>query len=249
MSDVVGRIAISEIYPAIQGEGPSVGRPSLFVRTSECNLSCVWCDTPFTWNWKKSDDLRVIDDRGVSLFCRKDEQIRIPIVEFIEQMNAELQKHGLSRVVLTGGEPLLWQKALRAHLENLNADWIEVETNGTIEPLPGFDYWIKQYNVSPKLSNSGDSREKRITPFLAFYAQSSKAIFKFVVCNDQDLLEVEALIREFVIPKEKIWLMGEGKTRVEQESKMRWAIETALERGWNVTPRLHVLAYDAKRKV
>jgi 7-carboxy-7-deazaguanine synthase len=41
-----------EIFRSIQGEGVNTGRVRTFVRFSGCNLHCVWCDTPYTWNWQ-----------------------------------------------------------------------------------------------------------------------------------------------------------------------------------------------------
>ena len=48
-------LKLSEIFYSIQGEGVSIGRPSVFLRTALCNLKCKWCDTPYTWDWKKYD--------------------------------------------------------------------------------------------------------------------------------------------------------------------------------------------------
>jgi len=46
-------IRINEIFgPTFQGEGQTIGKLSEFVRVSGCNLTCSWCDTPYTWDWK-----------------------------------------------------------------------------------------------------------------------------------------------------------------------------------------------------
>src|ERR1700704_5212716 len=76
---------ISEIFYSIQGEGMLAGVPSVFLRTSGCNLRCTWCDTPYT-SWKpEGDDL--------------------PLAAIL----ADVRGHGSTHVVVTGGEPMIQQ--------------------------------------------------------------------------------------------------------------------------------------------
>ena len=46
-------LKLSEIFESIQGEGPTAGEPCVFLRLAMCNLHCRWCDTKYTWDWKK----------------------------------------------------------------------------------------------------------------------------------------------------------------------------------------------------
>ncbi|MFB3041869.1 MAG: radical SAM protein [Candidatus Poribacteria bacterium] len=78
----------SEIFYTIQGEGKLVGVPSVFFRTSYCNLRCVWCDTPYTsWTPENKD---------------------ITVTEAVEAIN----KYNCKHVVLTGGEPFIQTREL-----------------------------------------------------------------------------------------------------------------------------------------
>src|SRR5258707_4376928 len=77
-------VKIAEIFYSVQGEGALVGVPSIFIRTSGCNLRCVWCDTPYT-SWRpEGDDLA--------------------LAEILARVGAYPQAR---HVVLTGGEPLI----------------------------------------------------------------------------------------------------------------------------------------------
>ena len=71
---------IAEIFYSLQGEGELAGVPSVFVRTSGCNLRCAWCDTPSA-SWQPEGTPRTVDD-----------------------IVAEVSKHPAQHVVLTGGE-------------------------------------------------------------------------------------------------------------------------------------------------
>src|SRR6188472_2686766 len=118
---------LSELFYSIQGEGKLTGVPSVFVRASGCNLRCVWCDTPYaSWN-----------PEG-------------PVIELSEIVD-QVAKAGVNHVVLTGGEPMLFDPIdeLARELKQ-RGHTITIETAGTIyRELP-----CDLMSISPKLSNS-----------------------------------------------------------------------------------------------
>ena len=217
-----------EIFASIQGEGASLGTPSTFIRLAGCNLRCSWCDTPYTWNWTRFDVRR----RTVSM----------PISEVIEAMS----RHDAENTVITGGEPLLQIAALTGLVSELRSlgRRIEIETNGTIVPTAALIDQVDQWNVSPKLQNSGESPETRIRPTaMKRFAQSDRTWFKFVVCAVSDLAEVDALAAEYGIDSARVILMPEGTTPDVLLDRARWFAEPAADRGYRLTTRLHILLW------
>jgi len=214
------KLLLNEIFESIQGEGPNVGRPSVFLRLGGCNLACTWCDSKFTW------DPEVSDNKVVS----------------IEEVVTEIKSHPTKHLVITGGEPLMQQEKIRAVLESLPEHTAEIETNGSY-PCQITDL-LEQINCSPKLSNSGNK------PYnLQIKPSEKRAIFKFVVQSPSDLSEILEFITENRIPTEKVYLMPEGQTREEVNSKNEWLKEICEKEGFNFTPRLHIMLYDDKRGV
>ncbi|OJJ15548.1 7-carboxy-7-deazaguanine synthase QueE [marine bacterium AO1-C] len=240
-----------EIFYTIQGEGKSLGKPTVFVRSSLCNLHCIWCDTDYTWNWDNTPHPHIFDDIPGYQKYRKEEQIiELTTTELI----AEVTQYPCKNLVLTGGEPLLQQKewiALMSQLRKLDANyWFEVETNGTLLPNQDFDKFIDQYNVSPKLENSNNPVKLREKPAVyEFFAQSPKAWFKFVIAEEQDLNEVLGLIDKYHIPAHKIYIMPEGTTPEKLNAKQQWLVEKCKQFGFNYTDRLHIHIYGSKRGV
>src|SRR5512134_3500161 len=109
-------LKLSELFSSIQGEGPSAGRPSVFLRLAQCNLHCVWCDTKYTWDFRT---------------YRYEDEVRI---ESVASVTARILEHAPERLVVTGGEPLLQGDALAelfVALDERRYFAIEIETNGT----------------------------------------------------------------------------------------------------------------------
>ncbi len=224
---------LSEYFQSIQGEGNCAGLNSLFIRFHFCNLTCTWCDTKYTWlgDHKKSQLLNASD---------------------IQKLIAESPSN---HIIFTGGEPSLYR------LDKLvvPGKHYHVETNGTLIPTEpatlnfkeavvtrdGMDEEIiKHFNwvVSPKLSNA---RQKLDEQSLTWWVAKPFSIFKFVVRNTSDLNEVDEVVKRFGISKLKVYIGLEGQTL---ESQLQPAlVDEIVSRGYNFSPRLHVMLWGTKR--
>lgn len=222
-----------EIFASLQGEGASVGRPCAFIRLSRCNLSCEWCDTAYTWRF--DGDNR--PHRDALHFARAANQVTLTEAEAAARVLAL----GQPRLVVTGGEPLLQGAALARLAALLPGVVLEVETNGTVAPHPAFDAHVSQYNVSPKLVHSGNPASLALLPErLTAWAADPRAQFKFVVASDADVAEVLALIDTYDIPRNRVWLMPEGRDSATLRTRGRWLAEICSENELNFSDRLHI---------
>ncbi len=229
-----------EIFASLQGEGPSAGRPCAFIRLSRCNLACVWCDTAYTWRF--TGDNRAHRD-GLD-FDRKANQVTLSEADAA----ARIAALGQSRLVITGGEPLLQAAALASMIAALPQMHIEMETNGTVAPPPAFDALVQQYNVSPKLAHSGNPAELALLPErLATWAADPRAWFKFVVAEPADLEEVLALQQAHAIPAQRIFLMPEGRDSAALRARAHWLAPICSNYGFSFSDRLHIHLYGDTR--
>ena len=240
-----------EIFESLQGEGVSMGTPSVFVRLSLCNLHCRWCDTPYTWNWSGTPFSHDADTPGhPAKYNRESEVLTLSADDVAQRVLAFKARN----IVLTGGEPLIQGREL-AHLATLlnghdSACRFEIETNGTLPPPPDLDALVAQYNVSPKLANSGNGPGERENPAaLSFFAQCERAWFKFVIASPEDLQEILRLAERHGLPPARTLLMPEGTTSEALREKTGWLAPLCLEHGYRLGDRLHVHLYGNKRGV
>jgi organic radical activating enzyme len=237
-----------EIFYSIQGEGKNIGQPSIFVRTTLCNLHCRWCDTDYTWNWKGTS---FAHDKDQEPGYEKFDKAAVIKEMSVAEVAAAVQQFPCKNVVLTGGEPMIQQEQLAELMALLGPDyWFEVETNGTLIPQPEFEARIHQYNLSPKLANSGNPKQLRERPKVyRYFADNPKALFKFVLTQKSELEEVLRLVNTYHIPHERVYLMPEGTVAEDLVQKQAWLIEVCKTHGFHFTSRLHVWIYGDRRGV
>jgi 7-carboxy-7-deazaguanine synthase len=221
---------ISEVFHSVQGEGRYAGTPSVFVRTSGCNLRCWFCDTPYT-SWHPEGEQRSVDS-------------------LLEQVSGWDCEH----VVITGGEPMLVAEVvlLTQRLRGCGR-FITIETAGTVWLPVACDLM----SISPKLANStpvGDAWEARheqrrhqpdvIRRLVSEYPYQ----LKFVIDRPADLEAVADWLREFPeVSPQNVFLMPQGVENPGLQEKLGWLRPAAEERGWQVTPRLHIELFGNKR--
>jgi organic radical activating enzyme len=221
-----------EIFYTLQGEGASIGTPTVFLRLSACNLTCSWCDTKYTWDWKNYDYTEEVDTRH------------------LEDVEQRILRYDCPHLVITGGEPMLQQRNLAPLALSLQRQgfYIEVETNGTLAPVSEMIEAVSQWNVSPKLANSGNRPERREVPeAMQAFVSLNTTFFKFVIADASDVDEVCALIEKYAIPKQRVILMPEGTTVKAIQERAAWLSELCIEKGFRFTTRMHILLWGDKR--
>ena len=223
---------IAELYASLQGEGLLAGVPSVFIRTSGCNLRCRWCDTPYaSWNPEGEEmGWKVIMERVSGYDCR--------------------------HVVLTGGEPMVASgiRELAAALR------ITIETAATIAP-EGISCDLaslspKLSNSTPDAAQAGPWRERhesrRLCPaVIRQWLESVPSQLKFVVSAVEDLPEIEELLNEVgAVPgfsRDRVLLMPEGTDVEKLRERGPLIAELCLEHGFRFAPRIQIELFGNTR--
>jgi 7-carboxy-7-deazaguanine synthase len=221
---------IAEIFYSLQGEGSLLGVPSIFVRTSGCNLRCSWCDTPYT-SWQPEGREQSLD-------------------EILTNVAAYPARH----VVVTGGEPLI-APGIVPLTEHLRARplHITIETAGTVFAPVACDLM----SISPKLANStpdgpwaAQHEHLRFQPDVLLRLMGAYDYqLKFVVASPEDLGEIDRMLERLKADRAKVILMPEGVDPSILHERGVWLAEIAKRHGFRFSPRLHVDLWGNRRGV
>jgi 7-carboxy-7-deazaguanine synthase len=240
------QLLVSEMFGnTVQGEGQSIGQACSFLRTGGCPMRCWFCDTAYTWRFNDQHPhvSDIVYDKDQELFW-------LPIEETAER----LKEFNTPLIVISGGEPMVQADTLHKLITHyLTLPRIEIETAGIIYHEGLANTFQVFFNVSPKLKSSGNPQALRYKPDVldkfSSMACAGKAVFKFVVCDETDLLEVEKIVNVHHILPNKVYLMPEGTTTEALDEKMKWLLPIAVERNWNLTDRLHIRLFGNRRGV
>ena len=222
---------IAELFYSIQGEGALTGVPSVFIRTSGCNLRCSWCDTPYT-SWQPE---------GTELE--------------LDRILDEVAAHPARHVVVTGGEPMIAPEVveLTSRLRDRGLH-ITIETAGTVFAPVECDLM----SISPKLANStpDDARwaqrheRLRIQPeVLSQLMARYDYQLKFVIARREDVEEVRVLVERLGADPGRVMLMPEGVEADVVRERSLWLVEACKETEYRFSTRLHVALWGARRGV
>lgn len=238
-----------KVFYTLEGEGEYVGFPSVFMRLSMCNLTCVGfasedspngCDSYVSWSVKNKMTFN-------------------EVFSFLEEGNfiSKLRDGAIWKI--TGGEPLVQQKQLLKLVDSFNIKYgfipsIDFETNATIMPD---DLWITKYRAtfttSPKLTTNGDPEEKTYKPEVLKWHKENGSGFKFVISRSED---IEEIWRKYVNDKnninintDRIWFMPCCGSREEHIERAPAVAEYAKALNVKFSPRLHLLLWNMALKV
>jgi organic radical activating enzyme len=237
------------VFYTIEGEGEFIGQPSVFMRMSMCNLTCIGfaskdspngCDSFVSWSVKNkktfAEVFKLMEDSN-----------------YIEHLRYK------AILKLTGGEPLIQEKQLLKFIEAFKDRYhfiprIDFETNATLIPS---DRWQNEFRAtfttSPKLSSNGDPEEKTYKPDVLRWHVDHNSGFKFVITSDKDIEEVwRKYVHDYEginVPLNRIWFMPCCGSRDEHIQKSAAVAEYAKAMHVNFSPRLQLVIWDKALKV
>ena len=241
-------IPVAEIFgPTIQGEGPHVGMQTLFVRVAGCDFKCAWCDSKFAWKI----------DGSIKRYGTK---------ELADILVKECNNSKCSNVVLTGGNPCLYDFKQVIDILHNNNITVDIETQGS--KMPDWLLDVDLLVISPKAPSSKQSDVyKTVNEYMNMKLLSSikqKVAIKIPVFNEEDFefaMKYYALVdyyREKGVDIDLYLSVGNTNTTeagdiskrvlTDYEKLINMVVNSYMERVF-ILPQVHTLVWGNKQGV
>lgn len=212
---------INEIFQTLQGEGGFTGQPSIFIRLQGCPVGCSWCDTKHTWETKPALEIPVND---LLAKTQETEQWSELSPTQILALFSE-QKYQAKHVVITGGEPCMFDLIPLCQQLEQQGYSTQIETSGTFEIITTDKCWV---TVSPKVNMRGGY------PVLASALKRANEI-KHPVATEQHVDDLKALLIKHNVQDTPIYLQPISQ----KQRATELAIQTCIENNWRLSVQVH----------
>jgi len=212
---------INEVFETIQGEASYTGTPSIFLRLQGCPVGCSWCDTKQTWDVDNA--YKVSLDETVEKKADSDHWAQASAANIL----ALFQSRGYTatHVVITGGEPCMYDLNPVCNLLHENGFSTQIETSGTFEILAPAQTWV---TVSPKINMRGGFE------VLTTAMQRANEI-KHPVAMQKHVEELEELFVKTGVNPKLVYLQPISQ----KESATKLAIKTCIAKNWRLSIQVH----------
>jgi 7-carboxy-7-deazaguanine synthase len=212
---------VNEVFQTIQGEGFYTGTPAIFLRLQGCDVGCSWCDTKHTWEIDPKLEVAATEVIGAQNEAKT--WANYSANHLVDMISS--QPWQASLVVITGGEPCMFDlKPLTQALEDKGYQ-VQIETSGTYPVLCSADAWV---TVSPKLNMKGKKE-------VLLQALERANEIKYPVARKQHIDQLEALLDRLHKPPQSISLQPISQ----QQSATQLAIETCMAKNWRLSVQMH----------
>jgi 7-carboxy-7-deazaguanine synthase len=214
-------LPINEMFETIQGEGVFTGVPAVFIRLQGCPVGCAWCDTKHTWEvdkqFKVSAEKIIMKTEDSPTYF---EYSANDILQLLAQ-----QAYSAKHIVLTGGEPCLYNLTALTHALHAKGFSTQIETSGTFEVLCDDKTWV---TLSPKVNMQGGYK------VLDSAIQRANEI-KHPVAMQKHIDDLDAILERRHAALEYICLQPISQ----QARATQLAIETCIKRNWRLSLQTH----------
>lgn len=215
-------LKVNEVFQSLQGEGSFTGVPSIFVRLQGCPVGCSWCDTKHTW------EINLEEETTADKVMQQDFESSEWFSSTKEALFAlfDTQGYVAKHIVLTGGEPCMYDLTEFTRLAHSKGYSTQIETSGTFEILTSEDTWV---TVSPKINMQGGYKMRSDALARANEIKHPVAMQKHV--DELDLLL--ASMDQSSLPLIYLQPISQQKRATDL------AVKTCIQRNWRLSLQMH----------